>query len=220
MTDPITIVIVDDDPIVRRSLWAMLHATPGIRPIASFDDGTPSIAYSLEHHVDVYLVDINMTASDGYTTTTQLRSTSPTSKVIILTSITAPMIEDTAKSIGAAAFLRKTATPATITSTIRAVHEGTFDSDALHTQPAALLEAPELTEREVEVLDGLRQGLSNQEIADNLFISNSAIQKHVTALLDKLESRSRLEIVITAVEMGLVSLNRLDSDRLFDTRED
>ncbi|AXE39286.1 response regulator transcription factor [Acidipropionibacterium virtanenii] len=219
MTDPITIAIVDDDPIVRRSLWAMLHATPGIRPIASFDDGTPAIAYSLEHHVDVYLVDVNMTASDGYTTTTQLRSTSSTSKVIILTSITAPMIEDTAKSIGAAAFLRKTASPSTITSTIRAVHEGTFDADTLRTQPVTLPKAPELTEREMEVLDGLRQGLSNQEIADNLFISNSAVKKHITSLLVKLEARSRLEIVITAVELGMVSLNRLNSDRLFDTTE-
>lgn len=219
MNDPITVAVVDDDPIVQRALTTILRAAPGIRPVAFFGDGAPAIDYASTHHVDVYLVDVRMAPTDGFTTTTRIRTASAASKVIILTSITTPGLEDAAKSVGAAALLRKAAAPGSIAATIRSVHEGTFDPDASTEGQAPIFDTIELTDREMDVLDGLRQGQSNPEIADNLLVSTSAVKKHVTALLEKLGAATRLEAVIRSVELGLVNLSGLDTDRPGGTTE-
>ncbi len=218
MSDPITVAIVDDDPIVRNSLMSLLSRAAGIRPVVSFDDGAPAVDYASSHAVDVYLVDLNMRTMDGYTTTTQLREISPASEVIILTSIATPRTKETVATLGAAAFLRKTALPADIVSTIYSVCEGTSSSKEprrYHSDSPAR----QLSEREIEVLTLLGHGMSNEEISNSLVLSESAVKKHITSILNKLEAKSRLEAVIKSVELGLIDLQKLDGTALSDTLE-
>lgn len=218
MSDPITVAIVDDDPIVRSSLMSLLSRAAGIRTVVSFDDGAPAVDYASSHDVDVYLVDLSMTMMDGYATTTQLREVSPASSVIILTSIATPKTKETVVALGAAAFLRKTAPPADIISTIYTVRNGTSASKESQDHHADS-PARRLSEREIEVLSLLGHGMSNHEISNSLVLSESAVKKHVTSILNKLESQSRLEAVIKSVELGLIDLRALNSPKPSDTPE-
>lgn len=218
MSDPITVAIVDDDPIVQNSLMSMLHVAPGIRPVTVLHDGAEAVAFASGQHVDVFLVDLQMPHLNGYTATEELVSVSPSSAVIILTSMPTSNSQEALTDLGAAAYLRKTATPATIVSTIRAVHEGTYDP----TRPivADPFLAPDFTERETEVLSLLGHGLSNREISDTLVLSESAVKKHITTIMTKLDATSRLDAAIKGIECGVISLSVLKDRHIPTITED
>lgn len=208
MADPITVVVVDDDQIVRDSLMTLLRVSPGIRPVAEFEDGGPAVEFAGSHTVDVYLVDLAMPTMNGYATTDRLQTVSPSSSVIILTSLKAPGSEKAVTRIGASAMVRKSALPYQIVSTIRAVHAGSYTPGGpLRAAPCA---PPQFTARETEILRLLGKGMANQEISDSMVLSQSAVKKHLTAILGKLEAQSRLEAVIKAIELGIIDLRKVD----------
>ncbi|MDN5976300.1 response regulator transcription factor [Acidipropionibacterium jensenii] len=220
MTRPITVVIVDDDFIVRDSLMSLLNATSGIHPVAAFGNGDHAIRYASEHSADVYLVDLAIGETNGYDTTAQLHSISPSSSIVILTNSSSASAEIAVSALGASAYLRKTANPSAIVSTIQNLGRRiTNSSEPPPGTEDRLFPVAELTEREHQVLTLLGHGLSNREIEENLFLSSSAIKKHMSALFKKFETQSRLEVVVKAAELGMIRLATLRDWSSDDKRE-
>jgi DNA-binding NarL/FixJ family response regulator len=214
----IRVLLVDDQELVRTGFRMILDAEPDIDIVGEAGDGAAAIAASTELHPDVVLMDIRMPGVDGIEATRQIcrnhRDDDP--RVLILTTFDIDDYVYEALRAGASGFLLKDAPADDLVDGVRIVAAG----DALlapsvtrrliaefTARPAADSEAPaldELTERELEVLAQLARGLSNAEMAEALFVSETTVKTHVSHILTKLELRDRVQAVVVAYESGLV----------------
>ena len=206
---PIKVLLVDDHEMVRIGLAAVLDTEDGIEVVGEASNGKEGIRLAKAYAPDVVLMDLVMEEMDGVETTRQLMLLMPEIKVIVLTSYLDdskmyPVIE-----AGAFSYLLKTSRASEIAEAIRAAARG---QSVLESQVAAKMMSrlrqpkvptpkqlhEELTEREMDVLKLVAQGLSNQEIADKLFISIKTVKFHVTNVLNKLGVEDRTQAAIYA----------------------
>jgi DNA-binding NarL/FixJ family response regulator len=209
----ISVLLADDQALVRGGFRLILDAEPDIKVIAEAADGGQAIGKALESRPDVVLMDIRMPVLDGIQATRQLVPQLPAARVVMLTTFDLDDYVVDAFRAGASGFLLKTAPPPQLVAAVRTVHAG----DAL-LAPAStrrLIEqfarppghAPALgllTHREHDVLRLLARGLTNAEIARQLVVEPSTIKSHVASVLAKLGLRDRVQAVIAAYETGLI----------------
>lgn len=212
----IKLMIADDHKLFREGIKALLAVTDDIEIIGEAEDGDTALKKSRELEPDVILMDINMPGLNGIRVTEQILEKHPQTRIIMLT-----MLEDDASIFhamraGARGYLLKGADPDEMLSVIRAVAEGQalFGPSIatrllnyfkeLHTKPAASSTPfPELTERELEILRLISQGLNNQEIARKLVLSHKTVRNHITSIFSKLQVADRAQAIVRAREAGL-----------------
>ncbi len=214
----ITVLIVDDQALVRGGLRLIIDAQDDLEVVGEAENGAEAIIAAERLEPDVVLMDIRMPELDGIAATTRLAQRGTTTRVLMLTTFDDDQLVYDAMRAGASGFLLKSAPPAQLTGAVRIIAAG----DALlapsitrrlieefvdgpppgtATTPAELAE---LTEREREVLTLLARGLSNTEIATQLVVGEATVKTHVNHLLSKLKLRDRVQAVVLAYETGYV----------------
>jgi DNA-binding NarL/FixJ family response regulator len=220
MSDPIRVLIVDDDPLVRAGLSFMLAGADDLRVVGEASDGDEVLAAVGQHAPDVVLMDIRMPRVDGLAATERLRRQGDTPQIIVLTTFDADEYVLRALRAGANGFLLKDTPPAQIVAAIRqaAAGEATLSptvtrqlvayvagSDPAGDQRQARARAllGRLSDRERDVAVAIGQGKSNAEIGAELFLSVATVKANVSRLLTKLEVANRVQIALVAHDAGL-----------------
>ncbi|MET8683012.1 response regulator transcription factor [Streptomyces sp. NPDC004732] len=217
----ITVLIADDQPLVRRGLSLILRSDPAIEVIGEVDDGEQAIAAAHELHPDVVLMDIRMPVLDGVRATERLAAELPRCRVLALSTFDMDEHVVGALRAGASGFLPKDVSPEELVAALRTVHRGeAVVAPRLLTRLLATFVAPApvphppgadlsgLTPREVEVLRLIASGLDNTEIAGQMAIGVQTVKNHATGIFAKLGVRDRAQAVIAAYESGLVQAGR------------
>jgi len=215
----IRVGICDDQALVRDGLRVQLGLVPDIDVVGEASDGEQAVAFARREAPDVLVMDIRMPVLDGIEATRRIVADPATERVRVLVLTTFDLDEHVyaALSAGASGFLLKDATPEEIVRAIRVVAAGEsllaptvtsrlvreFASRPTAGRPRAEL-LTSLTEREVEVLLLVAQGLSNAELAERLVVSHATAKTHVSRILTKLGLRDRAQLVVAAYEAGLV----------------
>ena len=212
---PVTVLIADDQALVRAGFRVMLDGETGLEVVGEAADGQQAIDLTRQLNPTVVLMDIRMPVLDGLHATREIVHDT-TSKVLVLTTFDVDEYVYEALRAGASGFLLKDAQPDQLLSAVRVVARGdalidptitrrlirAFTESARPTAtPPAALNA--LTPRELDVLRQIARGLSNREIATELFVEESTIRTHVTRILTKLGLRDRVQAVVLAYQTGL-----------------
>lgn len=212
----IRVVVADDQEMVRAGFRLLLERVEDVDVVAEADDGEQAVARVREHRPDVALLDIRMPRLDGLSAARRVVDDVPETKVIILTTFDSDDYVHDALHAGASGFLLKSSPPERLVTAIRTVAAGEalldpavtrrviegFTRQPLPVGPGTELER--LTERELDVLRQVARGLSNIEIAGELFITEATVKTHVARLLAKLGLRDRVQAVVYAYENGVV----------------
>lgn len=208
------ILLVDDDPLVRVGLRAVLQSEDGWEVVGEVDDGALAAEAAVRFAPDVVLMDVRMPEVDGLTATRQvLETANPPPKVIVLTTFEVDEYVYEALKVGASGFVLKRVPPAELIEAVRVVAAG--DSLVFPAVTRTLIEKfsggepeqaelPALSDREQDVLRLLAKGHSNREIAGDLYVSSETVKTHVGSILLKLGVRDRTQAVIAAYESGFV----------------
>ncbi|MEU6199113.1 response regulator transcription factor [Streptomyces sp. NPDC047061] len=213
---PVTVLLVDDEPLVRAGLRAVLAAQPDIEVVGEAADGAAVIPLVRQLRPDVVAMDVRMPLLDGIEATRAvLRTVAEPPKILVVTTFEDDEYVYEALRAGADGFLLKRARPAEIVHAVRLVAEGeSLLFPASVRQLAGRygrgegrdgLEWARLTAREAEVLRLMTQGLANAEIAGRLVVGTETVKSHVGAVLAKLGVRDRTQAVIAAYESGFVT---------------
>jgi DNA-binding NarL/FixJ family response regulator len=212
---PIALAVVDDDPMVRAALGMMLGGSSGIRVVAEAGDGEEALRVVPSSGADVVLMDIRMPVRDGLSAAEELLRSHPDLRIIVLTTFDTDDMVLRALRIGAAGFLLKDTPPARLVEAIRTVASGqpmlspsvtaqliaavTGDGQGAAAQErseAAQAALSSLTERERDVAAAVARGLSNAEIAAELFMGVPTVKTHVGRLFTKLGVENRVQVAI------------------------
>uniref|UniRef100_A0AAU2JLH6 Response regulator transcription factor n=1 Tax=Streptomyces sp. NBC_00049 TaxID=2903617 RepID=A0AAU2JLH6_9ACTN len=213
---PVTVLLVDDEPLVRAGLRAVLDAQPDIEVVGEAADGASVIPLVRQLRPDVVAMDVRMPLLDGIEATRAvLRSVDNPPKILVVTTFENDEYVYQALRAGADGFLLKRARPSEIVHAVRLVAEGetllfpaavrSLAAEYGNRQARTVLEKAALTEREEAVLRLMARGLTNVEIAAELIVGTETVKSHVSAILAKLGARDRTQAVITAYESGFVA---------------
>lgn len=205
---PIRILLVDDHSVVRMGLAAILALDEGLAVVAEAEDAAQALEKYKAERPDVVLMDVRMPGASGVQALRSLRAAWPEARVLMLT--TSELDEDISQAIaaGACGYLPKSVKREELVRAIRCVHGGgNYLPEALARRLEQLSGRRHLSSREIEVLDGMRRGLSNRDIATALSISEHTVKAHVKAILQKLESADRAEAVARGFEHGLLRVD-------------
>ena len=219
MTESIRILIADDHAIVREGLRALIDAKPNMEIVGEAADGIEAVLKTRSLQPDVILLDLVMPRMDGIEAIREIKRENPNARILVITSFAEDERVFPAIKAGALGYLLKDSSPQELLHAIRDVYQG---RSSLHTTIALKLirelsrpsdlpptEEP-LTEREVEVLRLVAQGLTNQEIAEKLVISERTVGTHVSNILEKLHLANRTQAELYALREGLASLDQTE----------
>lgn len=208
--------MVDDHPVVREGLAAMLLTQDDIQVIAEAGNGAEAESLSLSHRPDVILMDLNLPDMDGSEATARIRSKWPEARVLVLSSYDTDEHVLTAIRAGAQGYLLKGTPKEELFQAVRAIHQGgsllgpgvtpKLLGQAYNQTEPEQQAAARLTEREMAVLRLVANGQRNKEIASQLSISERTVKFHVNLIFQKLGTSSRTEAVKEAVNRGLINL--------------
>ncbi|MGH3823506.1 MAG: response regulator [Pseudonocardiaceae bacterium] len=218
----IDVLLADDQALVRAGFRALLRPQPDMQVVGEAEDGAAAVRLAREIRPDVVLMDIRMPGHDGLAATREIAADPQLSgvRVIVLTTFTDDSYIFDAVRFGASGFLVKDIEPADLIHAIRVVHRGDallapvvtrtlIEEFAMRAKPSlvdrkltALIAS--LTEREREIVTHVAAGLSNDEIAERLFLSPATAKTHVSRAMIKLAARDRAQLVVLAYESGLV----------------
>ena len=218
--DGIRVMICDDHALFRRGLIMVLESEDGVEVVGEAEDGDESIRKAADLAPDVILMDVRMPRVSGIEATRAIADVVPTAKILMLT--VSDEEEDLYEAIkaGATGYLLKEISIEEVASAIRAVVSGQslispsmaskllneFTNLAKKADERQAVATPRLTERELEVLRLVAQGMSNREIAGELYISENTVKNHVRNILEKLHLHSRMEAVVYAVREKLLDI--------------
>ncbi len=223
---PIRLLIVDDQPLIRRGLAMMLAAEQGLQVVGQAGDGSQAIELAIAERPDVVVMDLQMPLTSGVVATREITSRLPDTRVVVLTTFDEDELVFDAIRAGAHAYLLKDAPEAEVLDTIRAVHRGESRLSpsvarkvieqfrALPVPPAATPAGADghagaagasrhedpLTEKEERVLNLIAQGMSNKQIAATVFLAEGTVKNYVSRIMDKLHAHSRTELAVRAVQ--------------------
>ncbi len=212
--ESIRVFVVDDHPMIRHGLAAMLSGEDGVQWVGDAGDGPEALQTAPTLQPDVVLMDLLMPRMDGVATISALRPLLPRTRFVVLAGALEPAEVRRAMVAGASGFLLKNATAQELVSVIRTTHRGHSVlapevNDALvreaEAPPNGKLGA-DLTQRERELLALMARGLSNQEISKQLSIAMPTVKFHVTNILAKLHAENRTEAVLVALRNRIVRL--------------
>lgn len=215
----IRVFLVDDQAMVRAGFRMLVDSQPDLEVVGEAGDGAEAVERLAVTGCDVVLMDVRMPRVDGVEATRRITAREGAPRVVVLTTFDLDEHAFAAIRAGAAAFLLKDARPEELLDAIRTVHAG--DSVVAPSTTRRLLEhfaatlpepgasppdgrLDELTERELEVLVLVGRGLSNQEIAAELYVAEATVKTHLSRLLAKTGSRDRVQLVVLAYATGLV----------------
>jgi len=209
-TQPIRILIVDDHAMVRSGLKNFIFAYEWMAPVGEAANGAEAVAFCTANAVDIVLMDMVMPEMDGTEATRRIMALDKSIKIIVLTSFFEQDMVEQALKAGATSYLLKNVNAGELAQAIQAAFAGRSTLAPEATQ--ALIDATrgkpdlgsDLTEREMEVLALLVQGLSNSEIADQLSVSMATIKFHLSNIFSKLGAKNRVEVVTIALKHHLV----------------
>ena len=216
MTETIRILIADDHAIVREGLRALIGTKPDMELVGEAADGVEAVLKARSLRPDVILLDLVMPRKDGIEAIGEIKRENPKARILILTSFAEDEKVFPAIQSGALGYLLKDSSPQELLQAIREVYRG---ESSLHpaiarkligelNRPSDLPATEEpLTEREVEVLILVARGLSNQEIAERLVVSERTVRTHVSNILGKLHLANRTQAALYAVREGLAGLD-------------
>ncbi|MEL7051015.1 MAG: response regulator transcription factor [Cyanobacteria bacterium J06588_5] len=214
------VLIIEDDPLVQLGIEQALASYSQLTIVDTVDDGYLAVEAALQHKPDLILMDIGLPGIDGIETTRQIKAQLPDIKIVMLTSHMAEAEVMAAFSSGAEAYCIKGGSIDGLLSAIATVSQnGVYlDAKVAHialqsfqksaadvamTQTADAIES-DLSDREKEVLELLVEGLSNPEIAKQLFISPNTVKAHMKSLMNKLAANDRVQVAVKALRAGLV----------------
>ncbi len=215
MSQPVRVMVVDDQALVREGLMTLLEAALDITPVVAAADGEEAVALCARHRPDVVLMDLRMPKLDGVEATRQIRAAQPETEVVVLTTHADEASILDALNAGARGYLTKDAGIAEISRAVHAaanhhalldpvVHARLIAAAGAVRRPAPPKALPdELTPREAEVLALIARGLSNAEIATTLVVSEATVKSHINHLFAKIGARDRAQAVHYAYTHGL-----------------
>ncbi|MEU6847026.1 response regulator transcription factor [Streptomyces sp. NPDC046716] len=216
---PIRVLLADDEAMIRAGVAAILAAGGGFEVVAEAADGREAVALAQAHRPDVALLDIRMPRLDGLAAAQEITATVPGTAVAMLTTFSEDAYVARALGGGATGFLLKSGDPHELMAGVRAVADGAaflsprvarhvidgLGGGRLAREAAARQRVDALTPREREVLGLVGAGLSNPEIAARLHLVEGTVKAYVSAVLDRLEVRNRVQAAIVAYEAGLLT---------------
>lgn len=219
--DSISVILVDDQPLLRKGFRMVLEEEPGITVVGEASDGATALDLARRHHPDIVVMDVRMPGMDGIEATRAIIAAEPRSRILILTTFDLDEYAFGALRLGASGFILKDVLPSEFVRAIRSLADGdaviapsvtrrllnTFANqipDPQHADKASHPELGQLTAREREILTELAGGHSNAEIAERLFVAEATVKTHLGRVLTKLGLRDRVQAVVYAYEAGLV----------------
>jgi DNA-binding NarL/FixJ family response regulator len=226
--NPLKLLLVDDQDLIRESLHIVLDMDPEINVVGLAENGHAAIKQCEEHQPDVVLMDIHMPVMDGVEATRQIKAAWPHIHVIILTTFQEISYVVDALGVGAEGYLLKAIHPKDLAAGIKWVHQGGTlipqdiakmlvqqargaqegsirDADPKSTaEESARTDAYGLSEREVQVLHSIADGLSNKEIAEKLYLSEGTVKNYISSIYSKMDVRDRIQASKKAHEEGLL----------------
>ena len=212
MSGVVRVVIADDHPVVRSGIKGMLEPDPGFDVAGEASSGLEAVALALREHPDVVLMDLQMPGLDGASATTQIKAQLPQTKVLVLTTYATDADIVRAIDAGAVGYLLKDAPHEEIARAVRAAARGeTTLAPAIAQRLMQRVRSPAgdaLSTREIAVLQLAARGLSNSEIAKELFVSTTTAKAHLVHIYAKLGVNDRTAAVTTALERGIIRLDQ------------
>ena len=204
----IRVLVADDHPVVRQGVVANVKPQRDIMVVAEAGDGVEALALIKEHSPDVVLLDLRMPGMDGLDVIAEVNNAKLDSKMIIMTTFESEEDVHRAMKAGARGYLLKDSSQEEILDAIRRVSLGeTYLPARIVQKVAEGMRKPELSPREIEVLQWVAAGKSNKEIGNQLFIAEGTVKTHMKNLLEKLAVVGRTAAIREAVHRGLVRLN-------------
>jgi two-component system, NarL family, response regulator len=203
---PIRIMLVDDHPIVRSGLLLMIEYTPNMEVVAEASNGIEAIKLYQQNHPDVTLMDLRMPEMSGADAIAAIHQEFPDAKIIVLTTYDGD--EDIYRGLkaGAKGYIFKNAPVDEIVRAIKTVNEGKkYIPPEVGEKLSERLNRPQLSNRELDVLKLVAQGKTNQQIATELYISESTVKYHINSVLSKLGVSDRTQATLIAIKRGIVS---------------
>lgn len=212
---PIRLVVADDQALFRIALVELLARDPRLEVVAHVGDGLQAVQRAIELHPDVVMMDIRMPGIDGVEATRRITTALPGTQVLILTAFETDRHVLEALQAGANAYVLKDSDPATLVSSILAVHSGQrVVSGSAANRVVDMLTGTgptrkyydNLTPREIQILTLLAQGLANKQIAHRIKISDKTVRNHISNIYQKVKVVDRSQAVLYAVRKGLVEV--------------
>jgi len=204
----VRVLVADDHPVVRHGIIANVKPQPDLIVVAEAGDGVEALVLIKEHLPDVVLLDLRMPRMDGLDVLAEVKKSTLPCKIIIMTTFDSEEDVQRAMKAGARGYLLKDSTQEELLEAIRRVSLGeTYLPARIVQKVAEGMRKPELSPREVEVLQWVAAGKSNKEIGAQLFIAEGTVKTHVKNLLEKLAVVGRTAAIREAVHRGLVRLN-------------
>jgi len=203
----IRVIVVDDHPVVRFGLAAIIGLQPDMAVVADAGSGEEACDICAHHPADVVLMDLRLPELSGVEAIVRIRKTSPRLRFIVLTTYEGDEDIHRALAAGAHAYLLKGMSHDKLANAIRRVYSGLkFIPDSVSRSLAERPPHSQLSARELEVLELIVQGRSNKEIGDRLGISEATVKWHVSIILNRLNVRDRTQATVAALQRGIVHL--------------
>jgi DNA-binding NarL/FixJ family response regulator len=206
--EALKILLVEDQYFARLALHTVIDSRGDMKIVAESASGDGAVSLFRKHKPDVTIMDIRLPGLNGIDAIKAIRQECPGARIIVLSNYDGSEDVRRALDAGAISYLTKDAEAGDLVKAIQSAHRGqSYLPPELRGLLAAHLDADSLTARELEVLESLAQGLSNQGIADRLGIAEKTVRIHMTHILDKLGAADRTQAVITAVQRGIVHID-------------
>jgi two-component system NarL family response regulator len=207
MIDKIRILVAEDHLVARVGVSTIVNMQPDMTVVAEASNGLQAVELFRKHRPDVTLLDLRMPGMGGVEAATAIRAEFPTARMIALTTYGGDEDIRRALAAGVLAYLTKDVLHDELLKAIRAVHEGqTYLPAAVAAALAAQLPRPDLSAREVQVLELIVRGLANKQIAYTLNIAEHTVKNHVKNILSKLGVQDRTQAATAAIQRGIIHL--------------